>query len=927
MMNSLGRTFYGFLIGCSLLCTLTVHAQESGLDALVARFPAQNAAERNELCAQVLALGPEALQQLCGRLVPMGEGDDAKVRYAVNGLAAYVNRPDAGAERAAYREALVASLAAAIHAEVKAFLISQLQWVVDESLVDVLRPYLDDETLCDAAARALVSLHSEKAGSALLAVLPHAEGTRRITLVKSLGDLHYKPAAQALNKLAGEDEITLRRIVLYAVANIADRSSTEILVRAAEATDPVEREAGTGYILLFAKRLAEDGQAMSAASICRKVIKANGQPDRVSLRCAALSTLVGAIGQYALNDLLQAAESSDAEYRDTALDLVKTLPGVLMTKVWSAALQTASATVRRGIITMLSERGDTAALDAVKAAWLDADKDVRLAAVEAAIRLGGSEALPALLEAMKATEETEVIRAIQEAALRLPSEPMESMIVAAMPTVSPVLRVGLIGVLSRRHAKNYSGTLMELTRCNDLDIRLAAIQALANAGQESDLPALVDLHLHASTESERAEAGDAVVAVAGEVESATRGSEVVIAALDGAGENQKTELLRTLGRISSADGLEAVVNEAQSESDRVRQAAIEALSSWKNQAGADTLLRLLQHALSATDAYQALQAYLHWIEQSGESLESRIAFYQNALPILDALHQEEMMALVLEGLGGIPQQAAFDAVKLFLQNLSLREAAARAIVHIVCPQSGNVDGIRSPAIYQALQHIIEVTANDAVHAKAKDYLAVLPVPADLNQADAEGFVALFNNYDLTGWFGDTRGYVVEDGVMVCKPGGNLYTEKEFSDFIFRFEFKLTPGANNGLGIRAPGTGDAAYAGMELQIIDNTADMYKNLRPYQYHGSVYGIVPAKREYLKPVGEWNAEEVRASGRRITVILNGEIIVDADLDDALAHGAMDGHEHPGAKRDRGHIGFLGHGSRVEFRDMRIKEIKSGA
>ncbi len=127
----------------------------------------------------------------------------------------------------------------------------------------------------------------------------------------------------------------------------------------------------------------------------------------------------------------------------------------------------------------------------------------------------------------------------------------------------------------------------------------------------------------------------------------------------------------------------------------------------------------------------------------------------------------------------------------------------------------------------------------------------------------EGFVALFNGRNLDNWTGNKKAYVAEDEMIVIKPvedsGGNLYTEKEYADFIFRFEFQLTPAANNGLGIRAPLTGDAAYAGMELQILDDTAPVYANLQPYQYHGSVYGVIPSKRGFQKPVGEWNYEEV--------------------------------------------------------------------
>lgn len=186
-----------------------------------------------------------------------------------------------------------------------------------------------------------------------------------------------------------------------------------------------------------------------------------------------------------------------------------------------------------------------------------------------------------------------------------------------------------------------------------------------------------------------------------------------------------------------------------------------------------------------------------------------------------------------------------------------------------------------------------------------------------------GFVSLFNGKDLSGWIGDTKGYVVEDGAIVCGPQGtNLVTADEYGDFTFRFEFKLTPGANNGIGIRTPVEGDAAYVGMEIQVLDNTASQYAQLKPYQFHGSIYGVAPAKREFLKPVGEWNTEEIVAKGRHITVTLNGEVIVDVDLDAASKNGTVDGKDHPGLKNAKGHIAFCGHGDKVSFRNLRIKK-----
>jgi HEAT repeat protein len=195
----------------------------------------------------------------------------------------------------------------------------------------------------------------------------------------------------------------------------------------------------------------------------------------------------------------------------------------------------------------------------------------------------------------------------------------------------------------------------------------------------------------------------------------------------------------------------------------------------------------------------------------------------------------------------------------------------------------------------------------------------------------EGFKVLFDGTNMHEWIGNTKAYFIENGVMMVDPkrggNGNLYSKEEYGDFDFRFEFQLTPGANNGLGIRTPLEGDAAYVGTEIQILDNDADIYRNLKEYQYHGSAYGIIPAKRGFLKPVGEWNYEEVRVQGSKIKVTLNGTVILDGDLAEASKNGTVDKREHPGLSRTKGHLGFLGHGSPLKFRNIRIKDLNEVA
>lgn len=192
----------------------------------------------------------------------------------------------------------------------------------------------------------------------------------------------------------------------------------------------------------------------------------------------------------------------------------------------------------------------------------------------------------------------------------------------------------------------------------------------------------------------------------------------------------------------------------------------------------------------------------------------------------------------------------------------------------------------------------------------------------------EGFISLFNGKNLHGWTGDKQSYRAENGMIVIDPtagdgGGNLYTEKEYGNFILRFEFQLTKDANNGLGIHAPLTGNVAYEGKELQIIDNSQEKYGELKPWQYHGSLYGVIPAKVGFQKPVGEWNQQEVIVDGFKIKVILNGNVILDGDVQEASKNGTIDGRDHPGLLKSTGHIGFLGHGDVVRFRNIRIKEL----
>ncbi|HBI41981.1 MAG TPA: DUF1080 domain-containing protein [Planctomycetales bacterium] len=207
-------------------------------------------------------------------------------------------------------------------------------------------------------------------------------------------------------------------------------------------------------------------------------------------------------------------------------------------------------------------------------------------------------------------------------------------------------------------------------------------------------------------------------------------------------------------------------------------------------------------------------------------------------------------------------------------------------------------------------------------------LALSPArPADKEKDLPEGFTPLFDGKDLAGWEvldGKKDAWAVENGMIVTKSGGGgwLLTDKEYGDFEVRVDFKMSEGGNSGVALRAPLKGNVSYSGMEIQLLDDVwhKKNYKDLKPVQLTGAIYGVVAPSKDALKPVGEWNTINITAKGRQITILLNGVKRVDANLDDYKEAAEKD---HPGLKREKGHLGLQSHSNRVEFRNVYVKEL----
>ena len=190
---------------------------------------------------------------------------------------------------------------------------------------------------------------------------------------------------------------------------------------------------------------------------------------------------------------------------------------------------------------------------------------------------------------------------------------------------------------------------------------------------------------------------------------------------------------------------------------------------------------------------------------------------------------------------------------------------------------------------------------------------------------------LFNGKDLTGWVVDhgARGAWSVDGGELVVAGareiderGWLLTEKEYSDFTLRFEYRLGDGANSGVTVRAV-PGESRYSPtatrhMEIQLLDDNApSLAGSLKRTQMTGSLHNLALDGPARLKPTGEWNAVEIRASGRSLRIVVNGQATLDTDLD----RFADQADRLPGLKRPSGRIGFQNWEGTARFRNIEVR------
>ena len=642
-------------------------------------------------------------------------------------------------------------------------------------------------------------------------------------------------------------------------------------------------------------------------------------------QCKDLWLYTENLGEKSEKVILSAIKSDDRDVRTTALLAYEDLADDEFYAKVAKMYKKLSPEAKADVVYWFGEKNVQSQLDLVLS-QLNAGGEVGANAIEAAGKLSGKKAADQLFAMLGGRDSDAAVNA-----LRYVDIDFTDAVAAALPQAEGKKCEALLYLASsKRNTKAAPAVFAHVTSA-DQGVADAAAKALAGVVTASDAAAVAKLY-------------DASEKNLGELEKALKvavrslSADAKYEAVKGFADSAKNpeRFYATLANAGTDEAVEYLSAKYAAGSEK----ALDALSTIKN-------INVAPVLLSAADKNQDyIKRYVDIIDANVTDQNRKCEDYCQALAKATDL---SAVNYVIEAMGWVPTPRAFAVVGEYVSKPETARTAADAAKRLASKNAADLDYFQLKAVLAEVVNYYQGTGNADDGYAISDIKKILEnvTPVEKFQLSDEekklGYEVLFDGSDLSKWVGDKVGYQVVNGCIdVTASYGaakNLYTEKEYTDFIFRFEFCfLKEGVNNGIGIRTPQGVDAAYHGMcEVQVLDHDAPMYADLKPHQVHGSVYGIVPAKRIVHKPLGEWSTMEIRVVGDNVKVTVNGEVINEANVRKATkGHNVapdgsdnnpytVDGRNHPGLFNKKGHVGFLGHGAGIKFRNVRILDLSA--
>ncbi|MGN0032210.1 MAG: DUF1080 domain-containing protein [Candidatus Limimorpha sp.] len=892
-------------------------------------LPAKDAETFDRLMSEVINPKSNRIIDILLLLQPEGSADNAKIEYALQGIANYVSRPDKTDERQSFRIAIRKYIEKPDVEGDKEFVLSLLQTFGDENDAVILLGWADDAEIGDAAVRTLASIPQAKSVVSSFLNENEIKPTQRGSFAYVVGRLGVSEMeGLLLSWIKKADDATLAEIY-YALSLIGTKNkSMPVLAKAAKRAKYSldTKGATTAYFGMLDRFAAEKDTATieKASAKLMKVKKAN-------VKAAGMNLLVAVEGEKAVPHLIKMLDDKDRQVRCEALRLMAPYSNEEM----CASVVQSCAKLNSNIdaVRWLAEVNDQSQIQFIIEQLSSDDPELVETAIRAIVSIDNHDGMMALVPFFAGQYKEVVLDAMKSYNGKLGD--VLNMVIKG----SVKQKMAVMELLQYRTCYEMYYYVNKNVKNNDIQsdfdkmLKDAAFKALVGVVRYVHVDYLKSLL--ESCEPQYVESVQNAMEKALYKATPEQCDDFVYGL-----KNVSLEMLPRYFKVFAYLGNERGVNKIIEGylSNNGKTEALEALLSIDDYSIASVLYDIAVKDMENRDVI--LKRYIELVKKADIDVIDKVSSYRNVLGLgPDA----EIVNYALRAIESTQTYQGIMMASPYLNDETTAQAAANTILNIATKHPE----FNGKEIKELLLKIREtLNDDDAIYKRTQidQHLEILERNKIFTLSEeeaAEGFVVLFDGTNLDKWQGDKTDYIVQNGNIYVTANygdeGNLYTEKEYSDFIYRFEFCFTrPGVNNGVGIRTPMHADAAYYGMEIQILDHDAPIYKGLRDYQVHGSVYGVIPAKRLVFPELGTWNTEEIYAKGDHIRVTVNGEVILDGDIRKACngrnmapegkkgaVSGTIDHNNHPGLFNKKGYISFCGHGEGLLIRNVRIKEL----
>lgn len=928
-MNNKARKNMLVIIAMFLMMTpYKINAQTDGRNRITTTIiadalnlmPTNDKASQDKLMLEIIDNGPYGIVELAKLLRPASIGGNAKVEYAFDGLCDFVT----GSEKKKYKEILAEGLFGALDVvendEVKAYLITLFQSFGDINHVEKLMQFTNDTNLFDVTIQTIASIRG--GGFYIRQLVDNCKPENRCVMSYAIANQKVGGVDDILIQWLEDADIKTQEAIYYALSIVGNEKSLTLLSNKAKSLkynyEPTDVTAA--YIRLLGKYASrKEVEVVEPAAL--SLLKSKNS----NVRIAALNLLVETEGEEAVVFLLKSLIDKDKQVRVSALDCLKPYADSLV-----CAKVVATMKSKNTVVEAISWLGDVKCKTQME--YLENQLDSKnpeavSEAIKSIVNVADKDEMKMLLPLL-GTEYQHVIKS----AIVTTKNDFSELIYAALDG-NDQQRIAALSIIESRSFMLAQHDVRKLIKSENQEVKTAAYKALkgvCNIGSAGYLSEMLQ-----TVEDQYVE--DVQTAIIKSMATANdEAKENFVALLKYVRPEILTRFYKIFAYLSNDMSIAKLMDGYRSNS--TRNEALDAMLSIDNEKFTDTLYNIGINDYANQE--RIMQRYVYLIYKSDRSSVEKLNSYRLVLGLDPNTELKNMILKYIEA------NQSYQGIMLAANYLDEKESAQQAANSIlnIATKHPEYNGKEISDLLIRIKDILN--DGDAMYKRTQidEHLKKIALTPKFELSDeekTEGFVVLFDGTNLDKWVGDKTDYIVQNGNIYVTANygdeGNLYTAEEYADFVYRFEFCFTrPGVNNGVGIRTDMHTDAAYYGMEIQILDHDDPIYAGLRDYQVHGSVYGVIPAKRIVFPELGTWNTEEIYAKGDHIRVTVNGEVIVDGDIRKACngrsvapegvkgaVSGTIDHNNHPGLFNKSGKISFCGHGEGLLIRNVRIKKL----